>query len=346
MDEQLLRIALPTKLLSELDQQLAAEGSSRTRADFVREAVEQRLLELRLGTPTPSDSYADQGPPIARLPRPPLASEEVDLSDDPLLSARSLADTRLPQPASATVAHPDTTGFPIEPGPWFLHGRDYPSFWCLTWLALWADEGPLELSEFLNEVTHAARAFAESLRDFDRAGNLKASTTFPTSTRNPDSASQTFQASAVGGVVRRRDGSQVAVGPLALWGLALMYPVRDRVMIAPTQLGLDLLAKLEGLSLELPHGAEQADAFLEHLQRNAPHDRDGFQNTIAAVAREPNREELIALVTQARLSPSEKLADVYAQAYVSRSREWGLIEPKLVARRYRLTERGSSVLAR
>ena len=47
MDEQLLRVVLPTTLLKEVDGHLTAEGSTRTRGDFVREAIEQRLLELR-----------------------------------------------------------------------------------------------------------------------------------------------------------------------------------------------------------------------------------------------------------------------------------------------------------
>lgn len=345
MDEQLLRVVLPTRLLTEIDQHLASEGSSRTRTEFVREAVEQRLLELRFGATDSrvQDAERTKAPSSSPLPQPPLASEEVDLSDDPLVCPESLVDTRLPGPASATVVHPDTVGFPVEPGPLFLHGRDYPSFWCLWWLARWADEGPLELSHYLNEITRAAWNFAEHLQDYDRAGELRATTMFPTSTRNRDSASQTFQTSAVGGLIRRRDGSQVAVGPLAHWSVARIYAVRDRVLIAPTQLGLDLLGRLEGLSLELPHSAEHASVFLEHLREHADEEFADFQKVLGVVAEEPNREDLVAALAQARLGGTKKLADVYAQAYVSRGREWGLIEPRLIAGRYRLTERASKV---
>ena len=213
MDEQLLRIVLPTALLNDLDEVLAREGSGRTRADFVREAVEQRRGGAPVWRSAVHPAEAVHSDMAERLPQPPLASEEDDLSEHPLLRPRSLADTRLPPPGGATVAQAEAATLAVEPGPLFLHGRDYPSLWCLWWLAQWADEGPLELGAYLREVTLAAWTFAERVREFDRPGELKSATMFPTSTRNRDSASQTFQSAAIGGAVRRRDGSQVVVGP-------------------------------------------------------------------------------------------------------------------------------------
>ncbi len=342
MDEQLLRIVLPTALLNDLDDVLAREGSGRSRADFVREAVEQRMMELQFGeaasTPVVMHSSLAE-----RLAQPPLASEEGDLSEHPLLRPRSLVDTRLPPPGGATVAQAEAATLPVEPGPLFLHGRDYPSLWCLWWLAQWADEGPLELGAYLREVTLAAWNFAERVREFDRPGELKPATMFPTSTRNPDSASQTFQSAAIGGVVRRRDGSQVVVGPLALWDVARIYPWRTGLMIAPTEEGLELLTRLENLSLELPHAGEHAEVFLQHLRAHAPTDHSAFVTVLQILADEPNRQELIERLAATEV-PEAKLADVYAQAYVARGREWGLIEPKLIGRRYLLTPLAASML--
>ena len=67
---------------------------------------------------------------------------------------------------------------------------------------------------------------------------------------------------------------------------------------------------------------------------------------LAAVADEPSREELIAALGAAGIGGTRRLADVYAQAYISRGREWGLIEPRLVQQRYHITERGSALLER
>src|SRR4051794_18244279 len=112
MDEQLLRITLSTSLLAHVDRQLAREGSTRTRADFVREAVEQRLLELRFGSseaPAPPSAAPDtlehaalDAPEEAlvrsRAPEPPLADVEDErvLEGDPMVDPRRLADTALP----------------------------------------------------------------------------------------------------------------------------------------------------------------------------------------------------------------------------------------------------------
>lgn len=270
--------------------------------------------------------------------------EELDLAEEPLAAPRSLVDTRLVTPVSATLAHPGTTRLPVESGPFFLHGRDYPSVWCLWWLIRWAAEGPLELNQYLGQTTELAWLFASSLQRFDRAGELRVTTMFPTSTRNPDSASQTFQASAIGGLARRRNGERFAVGALPLWGVARIYELGGTVLIAPTQIGLDLLTSLEGISLELPHSASQSETFIRHLQEHALDDFADFQTVLTLVSEEPTRRALVASAGKASLGGSETLADVYAQAYVSRGREWGLIEPKLVGGRYQLTERGRSLL--
>lgn len=364
VDEQLLRITLPTSLLTQVDSHLADEGSSRTRADFVREAVEQRLLELRFGSqepneattgaaptqlPSPSPAAApDTAEPEFPLPRAPLADDdedsEDDLENDPLISPRRLSDTAL-VPIGKTWVDPDLVpGFHVEPGQLFLHGRDYPSLWGLAWLARWSDEAPLELSDYLRELRAAARRFARALLDFDRAGPLKASTTFPTNPSNQSSA-QTFEASAIGGVIRRRDGSTVAVGPLALWQVAHFYQRGSQILIGPTELGVRLLERLEGLSLELPHDQPHAHIFLDHLREHAPVDHDGLRLVLGLVADAPRRTELIDALKGNGLAGWQKLEDVYAQSYVSRGREWGLIEPKMIERRYRLTEFGAHYLA-
>jgi hypothetical protein len=366
VDEQLLRITLPTSLLTQVDRHLADEGSSRTRADFVREAVEQRLLELRFGSqepaeattpavptqlPSPSPAAAPAAAPEPEFPSPraPLADDdddaEDDLENDPLISPRRLADTAL-VPIGKTWVDPSLVpGFHVEPGQLFLHGRDYPSFWGLAWLARWSDEAPLELSDYLRELRAAAWRFARALLDFDRAGPLKASTTFPTNASNKGSASQTFEASAIGGVIRRRDGSTVAVGPLALWQVAHFYQRGSQVLIGPTELGVRLLERLEGLSLELPHDEQHARVFLDHLREYAPIDHDGLRLVLGLVAHAPRRTELIDALKGDGLPGWQKLEDVYAQSYVSRGREWGLIEPKMIERRYHLTEFGATYLA-
>src|SRR5437016_6097322 len=203
VDEQLLRITLPTSLLTQVDRHLADEGSSRTRADFVLEAVEQRLLELRFGPQEPTESTTPAtraqlppaSPPDASatateldfpVPRAPFADDDDDddLENDPLIAPRRLSDTAL-VPIGKTWVDPSLApGFQVEPGPLFLHGRDYPSLWGLAWLARWSDEAPLELSDYLREIREAAWRFGRALLDLDRSGPLKASTVFPTNASN------------------------------------------------------------------------------------------------------------------------------------------------------------------
>jgi hypothetical protein len=344
MDEQLLRVLLPTRLLADVDRHLAAEGSTRSRADFVREAVEQRLLELTFGDDAAPERHAGAEIHRASAPLDSLSEEEeIDLSKDPLVSPRSLLETRLPAPASAAIVDPSTSSYPVEAGPLFLHGRDYPSFWALWWLTRRSAISPPELGQYLSEVTALAWTFAASLSDFDHVGPLRVTTMFPRSTRNPDSASQTFQAAAIGGLARRRDGSSVARGPLPLWGVAAIWEQDRSTRIAPTRAGVDLLTRLDGLSLELPHTEEQADVYLSHLSEYAEGDFALFLDVLRLIAHEPNRERLVADVG-GNARADAKLADVYAQSYVARGREWGFVEPKLLGGRYRLTERGRALI--
>jgi hypothetical protein len=344
MDEQLLRVVLPTTLLKEVDAYLTAEGSTRTRADFVREAIEQRLLELKF---TPEAAPAEERPAWLERPALPqlserlryMAEEDAELPDDPLVAPRSLAETRLPAPAATSVASGGTTTYPVESGPLFLHGRDYPSLWALWWLAKRTSEAPQELAVYLADVTAIAWRYAASLSEFDHVGPLKVTTMFPRSTRNRDSASQTFQAAAIGGVARRRDGTWVARGPLPLWQAVAIWDSGRANMIALTQAGLGLLTALDGISLELPHTEEHCAAYLDHLRAYAPNDFNLLMDMLALIEREPSREQLVAQA--ASLEGSDpKLADVYAQSYVARGREWGLVEPKMISGRYLLTQRG------
>ena len=270
-----------------------------------------------------------------------MAEEDSELPNDPLVAPRSLAETRLPAP-TATSVYEGATTYPVEAGPAFLHGRDYPSLWALWWLARRTSEAPQELAVYLAEVTALAWRYAASLSEFDHVGPLRVTTMFPRSARNPDSASQTFQAAAIGGVARRRDGTWVVRGPLPLWQAVAIWDNGRANMIAPTQAGLDLLAALDGVSLELPHTEEQCAAYFDHLRAYAQNDLDLLMDILALVGREPGREQLVAEV--ARLEDADsKLADVYAQAYVSRAREWGLVEPKMLGGRYLLTERGRAI---
>jgi hypothetical protein len=361
MDEQLLRVVLPTALLAEVDQYLAAEGSSRTRVDFVREAIEQRLLELKFAPQAASQSEApatwahlDLAPPAAPRSESPgawpqlseriryLAEEDSELPDDPLVAPRSLAETRLPAPVATSVVYEGATTYLVEAGPLFLHGRDYPSLWALWWLVRRASEAPQELAVYLADVTALAWRYAASLSEFDHVGPLRVTTMFPRSRRNPDSASQTFQAAAIGGVARRRDGTWVARGPLPRWQAVAIWDSGRANVIAPTQAGLDLLTALDGVSLELPHTEEQCAAFLDHLGAYAPSDLDLLMDILALIDREPSREQLVAQAASLE-GVDAKLADVYAQSYVARGREWGLVEPKIMGGRYLLTERGRDV---
>ena len=335
----------------------------------MREAVENLLNELDFpeapAEPVVVRDFMASVPeasarPAPDLVRPPLAppDEEVELRmrtdlvaglpswERDELTLADLAGTALVSPdRKPKIVTNGAASTPKEPllG---LHNRDYPSIWALQRMARYTNYDLIGFDTYLDNTTRAAWYFGSQLRSLehqqrDRRDSLRKLTIlFPTNTAKQPSAERGFQAFAIGSLNRSKDsGLLPASGPLFTWS-AIQVEDRDGVPAGLTENGWRLICELDGLSLDLPHPPHLARVFLSYLSEHAPADRWGFDYLLRAIADQPTRDEVVQRFQSVNSEWSESTASSIAQGYISRSREWGLVEPRLVDGRYWLTNSG------
>lgn len=343
---------MPAELIRRLDEALLQGlGGFETRAELVREAVENTLLELTYEPASPE--------PSAR--RKPAAFDEADGSSprtdgnaSVAVSAKASPELETTDLSVATALAASTRGATISDGaaeiadePLFgIHNRDYPSFWAADQIADVTREEPVPLSDCVDEVIRRAWAYAEWLRSLEQAsGQRKLTVMFPTNATKRQSAEEGFRNFAVGGASDRGPSGIVAWGPLFAWRVCQVRRGDEgKLLVALTEKGYDLMEKMDGLTLRLPHSPEKAALFFGHLREYAPEDWRAFEDLLEAVADEPDRAGLISHFKGARNEWTSTVASTNSQGYVGRAREWGLIEPKQVKGRYVLTGFGREVL--
>ncbi len=179
-------MVLPIELIQRLDQALLRRlGGFETRAEFVREAVENMLLELSYEPAPPEplqekfSNSADANPDAASNSM--SSAEPFDLSRATLDIAPDHRDVRernrenrlvdQPSDLSATVLTVTRRGAVIQDGvakvedePLFgLHNRDYPSMWAAHQLASLTREELVPFADYLDEVARRAWEYAEQL---------------------------------------------------------------------------------------------------------------------------------------------------------------------------------------
>ncbi|MEE3853538.1 hypothetical protein VZC37_24605 [Gordonia sp. LSe1-13] len=318
--------------------------------------------ELGMATRTPRRQPPDKAP-IGREKHPPLSpSLDEDLGrhlPDHLvaglpswerdeLTLKDLAGTALTsptrKPAIVVGGAANTDDVPLLG----LHSRDYPSLWALQRLARYTADGPIPFEKFREEVSRAAWYFGGELKSLERHyGRLRKLTVlFPTNVSKQPSAARGFQAFAIGTVNRSKmSGLVVGSGPLFAWGAIQVEDPPD-MPAGLTESGWHLISGLDGLSLDLPHPLELTWFFMAHLAEHAPADRWGFDYLLRGVAERPTRNELVERFQTAGPKWSGAEASSVAQGYIARSREWGLVEPRLVDGRYWLTAGGRELLER
>lgn len=334
-----VRVLMDSKLLRRLDDVLASGvGGFESRDELVGEAVNSYLLELQevvLKRQQPASSYGvGEGVGLHGV------RDSLPAGGGPHAASLSA----IPFPGRGFVG----AGAPVnvEPGPMLgLHSRDWPSFWALGRLGVKAAEGPVSFRAFLEEVTDEAWSLVEELRA-QLGDNAKAATQMlPTNVLKKQSADAGFQNFAVATVSNKRgsDGLHRAAGPLATWGAVAFSDIGAGTGIAVSAQGWDLLEVVHGLSPEAPHSQSVARQFFHYLQAHAPLDWWGFKTILREVADSPARNALLARMESARDWRSSVAGSV-TQGYIARSREWGLVEPKLMSGCYRLTDFGKEVL--
>ncbi len=234
----------------------------------------------------------------------------------------------------AVPAAPDRQGKGSNFG---LHNRDLPTLWALDQLASRvADLGePVPWKDFIRFLQTQAQIAGEWLREQDRARphTLRAATGFP---KPGPKASLSEDRFVMANVAHRASSRE---GPFQVLGLAGFLNA-DR--IAPTEQGLRLLGRLldAGLCDELPHAPEVFWSWWAYLEEAAPGERTAWGRVLRELRTGPTRVELISRFPE---WPGTT-AETNCMGFVSRSREWGLVQPKLLDGRYLLTALGVALI--
>jgi Arc/MetJ-type ribon-helix-helix transcriptional regulator len=361
---RVVRLSLPAHMIRRIDELVGRGiGGYESRAEFVREAVEQ-LLDVTGSTELgESDSlHAKDDPGIAHLTADSvLTPHQTEWQDENAASAHgaaspglstsrtkprslsSLADTKIDPPPQGFCFDDFDPELEVDDGPLFgLHNRDWVSLWAATQLCLMTSSGPVELGSFYELITDAAWRLAASLAPLERAGGFRLTVSLPTNFGKKQSAEEGFRAFAIGTVHRRREhrDRSHASGPLYAWKVAGLQRDRSKFQIAPLTQGYELLEALRGLSLELPHSHDHAAAFFTYVREYATGDWNAFRHLMSIAKEKPRRQQLLEHFRKLDPDWSDATVSTNAAGYVARAREWGLLEPRLKGGRYLPTETG------
>jgi hypothetical protein len=312
---RLVKLWLPASLLAAMDEVIRSTRAYNGREDFVAEAISDRIADERARPNTIS-------PPSLEIGERP---NEVD---------RGLV-LALWESASVVTA----PGFRIKEPMLGLHNRDYPTLWAADLLAnIVAARGEaLSWIHFVARAASAAWTASEALAalDDDRTeGTLKATVAFPKNPLKRNASEARFTEHMLGSLRQGR-----ASGPLFALGLAGIAEGAAPDRIAPTKAGLALLRALRaaGLGPRPPHPPRAWFTFRDHLKSALPADLRQWTIVLEALAEGPSPEEA-AVRFQGTWQGSTAQTNI--NGYVSRGREWGLVEPKLAEGRYKLTPLG------
>jgi hypothetical protein len=356
-DLRLARMLFPGSLLREVDELvLEGRGGYETRQEFIRDAVQNHVLEVRYGAaeggqrpllpatePKLTEPASANGGKAAKKSKAELATPTAISNGERVPPLKDLSETELHLAKSGAVLNEGLAVVKHEPI-FGLHNRDYPSIWAAHALATETGNGPVSWEGFLANVTAEAWRFAESLRPLEETLGYKLRALYPTNFSKPQSAEAGFRAFGVGSIAKkpRDDGKLDASGPLFSWGAIQVTREGDDLLVGLTSQGYELLEALNGLSLRWPHEGKQAEAFFALLRDRAPWDWSGFERLLELVAKQPTRVELAEQFKEWRPTWSDAMANTNAAGFVARAREWGLLEPKLIDGRYALTELGEA----
>jgi hypothetical protein len=361
---RLARMLFPGSLLREVDELvLAGRGGYQTRQEFILDAVQNHVLEVKYGEarngqrPLLSET-AEVPPPSGLAQRDPAGGQKSNVEEappapptaiangEPIEAIGALTETELHFHQRGAVINDGLAVVKEEPvlG---LHNRDYPSIWAAHLLAEETQQRFVPFNAFLEGVTREAWRYGQALRDLEKTSKVKLTALYPTNFAKPQSAEEGFKAFAVGAIAKkpREDGKVDASGPLFSWGVCQVVREDGDLVIGLTARGYELLEGLDRLSLSWPHERHHAECFLAYLRQHAPWDWAGFELLLEVVAEGPTRVELAQRFQQWRPDWSDAMANTNAAGFVARAREWGLMEPKLIDRRYALAEFGEALRA-
>jgi Arc/MetJ-type ribon-helix-helix transcriptional regulator len=341
-----VRVAMPARLVREMDLAIqSGAGGYGSRQEFITEAVENHLVDVRYGgDQAPEDAQglgAGKRPSqLARTGRSPKRGLEPGQELTP-------EDVRISVPNGVTPITNELAVVPAGEPLYGFHNRDIPTIWALERLA---EHGPEEIDAFYERTTAEASAIAEGLSAWEDQHGVKVTALLPKRGKRSRASAEgrTFQNFALGSVSRKSDGGgRLCSGPFFVWGVAGLREENDQTLIGVSERGTRLLEKLQGLSFDRPHAPSHTRSFLDFLGEWAPDDRWGFSLCLAAIREQVDRAGLTAKFrTGLRrdykgVEWKESVANSIAQGYLGRSREWGLVHPG--RGEYRLTPLGEEI---
>lgn len=336
--KRLVKVLLDTDLVRGMDRHILASGGAyQDRAEFLAEAIRDRLTEeaalVQQGADTASKVAPAADSSAVAPPRPVRAGAEesigfVAFTLPELDGSVQMGDWRRYGEVPSVQVQPTAT---INFG---LHNRDLPSLWALDRLAQMASESrePVEWDRFTDrlrgEGSHVGALLRQ--RDLHAPPSLGAGIGFPKPGVKQQASAERFIAAAVGN--KRRDDGAFFV--LALAG----FVDPDRTRLAPSQPALRVLDDMlqRGLGPALPQPPAAFEAWWRYVAHFAPAEHAAWLKVLRVVMDEPTRDELIVRFPEW----PRNMATTNTVGFIARSREWGLMAPELIEQRYRLTDLG------
>lgn len=337
---RIMRIPLPVSLIREMDAVIIdGIGGYSTRAEFIVDAIHERILELTIEEvpgPRPVPQRTAPGEP-----RPPetMASRKTP-SDANVLVTMGVTELAF-RNVGFSILPTDNLNRPEGEALFGLHNRDYPSLWALSRLSEMADEAPISLTDYRARVLRDAWHFGDRLLAIEKRTGRKCTALFPTNPDKRQSAEARFWMFAIGDFRIGADNTIATMGPLFEWHTVGLSGSVDEPRISLTAAGWRLLAALSGLSVEEPHSSTSATAFLAHLREHAPSDWSGFIEILRAIGPDgATRRDVLNHAGTQWPRWTKNMVSTNAAGYIARAREWGLVKPKQSKSRYQLTPFG------
>ncbi|MCY3634988.1 MAG: ribbon-helix-helix domain-containing protein [bacterium] len=333
-NRRIVRIPLPTNLIRRIDELIiAGNGGFESRAEFILDAIQERLLEIEY-------------PPANEPDTPQL--ETVSLPQPDLRSEISAAPDHIPQWEDTSLHLPHTEDILIHHSkatcvdePLFgLHNRDYPSLWAAAQIA---DIGVTPYDQAIQELLHRAWSAGETLQLLDEHYGTKSATLFPTNRKKPQAAERRFQHFAVG-IILKDDNHMVTIGPLFQWNIIAADTTSTDVLIGLTPEGHRLLQQLQGLTALEPHEEQFAFPFLQHLSIHSNSDWAALQQVVQFIKEHNTDRATLTSHMEATFCWKGNQVETNTAGYVARAREWGLLQPKQNKGLYGITDFGNAVL--
>ena len=336
-DQRIMRIPIPVPLIREMDAViLGGLGGYTTRAEFIVDAIQERILELSVGV------VENAGVPPDPLLAPDTTTPNMTETTLPPRATPTLAATVLEAPLSGATVDCDSDLSRPEGRPIFgLHNRDYPSLWALAELAKSTVNGAIPAETFYNETLRKAWTFGEVLLAVKKHTGIKCTVLFPTNPAKRKAAENRFRSSAIG-TLRTVGGTWTTRGPLFEWRFAgLIDGGESGPLIGVTPGGWNILQAVNGISVEEPHPENMRAKFFAHLAEHAPADEQGFREIVAAIGPDgATRQDVHDHLKTAWPDWNGSEVTTNSSGYIARAREWGLVEPKQTKSQYHLTAIG------